>query len=203
MRLVAVYTLLLAFLAAPLRSEVAIGTNLTILLDFEKGPSQATLGEMNREIQNLLKKTGVRLDVRLRSEVPEHQDFEDVVLLRFRGTCKASHFVPLLDERGPFGWSHTSDGTILPFADVACDHVRRAVEEAIFGGQKAQRDLLFGRALGRVVAHELYHIIGGVHTHGKKGLAQAALSGRELVADRMTLEPEDARRMTEGFFSRR
>jgi hypothetical protein len=203
MRPVAFYTLLLCALAAPLRSEVAIGTNLTILLDFEKKPSGDTLGEMQREIRQLLAGTGVRLDLRMRSEVEANQDFEDVVLLRFRGSCRASDFAPLLDERGPFAWSHTSEGAILPFADVACDHVRRAVEEALFGGEKARRDVFLGRALGRVVAHELYHIIGGVHSHGKKGVAQSALSGRELIADRMILEPEDARRMAEGFRARR
>lgn len=203
MRLVAISTLLLCVLAAPARSEVAIGTNLTILLDFEKAPPVATFREMQQEIHQLLHRTGVRLDLRLRSEVTSDQDFEDVVLLRFRGSCRASSLAPLLDERGPFAWSHVSEGYILPFADVACDHVRRAVEEALFGGEKARRDELFGRALARVIAHELYHIIGGVHTHGKKGVAQAALSGRELIADRMTLEPEDARRMVEGFRSRR
>lgn len=203
MRPVAIHTLLLCALAAPVRSEVAIGTNLTLLLDFEKAPPANTIREMQREVQQLLHRTGVRLDLRLRSEVAEDQDYEEVVLLRFRGSCRASSLAPLLDERGPFAWSHTSEGLILPFADVACDNVRRAVEEALFGGEKARRDELFGRALGRIVAHELYHIIGGVHTHGKKGVAQAALSGRELIADRMTLEPEDARRMMEGFRARR
>jgi hypothetical protein len=203
MRPVAIHTLLLCALAAPVRSEVAIGTNLTLLLDFEKAPPANTIREMQREVQQLLHRTGVRLDLRLRSEVAADQDYEDVVLLRFRGSCRASSLAPLLDERGPFAWSHTIEGLILPFADVACDNVRRAVEEALFGGEKARRDELFGRALGRIVAHELYHIIGGVHTHGKKGVAQAALSGRELIADRMTLEPEDARRMVEGFRARR
>lgn len=203
MRPVAIHTLLLCALAAPVRSEVAIGTNLTLLVDFEKAPPANTIHEMWQEVRRLLHRTGVRLDLRLRSEVAPDQDFEEVVLLRFRGSCRASNLAPLLDERGPFAWSHTSEGLILPFADVACDNVRRAVEEALFGGEKARRDELFGRALGRVVAHELYHIIGGVHTHGKKGVAQAALSGRELIADRMTLEPEDARRMMEGFRARR
>jgi hypothetical protein len=203
MRRVAIHTLLLCALAAPMRSEVAIGTNLTILLDFEKAPPSATLREMRQEIRQLLGRTGVHLDLRLRSEVASDQDYEDVVLLRFRGTCRASGLAPLLDERGPFAWSHVSEGLILPFADVACDHVRRSVEEALFGGEKGRRDQLFGRALGRVIAHELYHIIGGVHAHGKKGVAQAALSGRELIAERMSLEPEDARRMMEGFRARR
>lgn len=200
---VAICTLLLCTLAAPMRSEVATGATLTLLLDFEKAPPLSTLREMQQELRQFLQSAGIRTDLRLRSEVPSDADFEDVVLLRFRGICQASALAPLLDERGPFAWSHVVEGSILPFAHVACDNVRRAVEEALFGGEKARRDELFGRALGRVVAHELYHIIAGVHSHGKKGIAQAALSGRELIAERMPLEPEDARRMMEGFWSRR
>jgi hypothetical protein len=202
MRPVAICTLLFCVFAAPLRSEIAIGTNLTVLLDFQTAPPANTFREMQREVGQLLKNTGVRLELMLRSDA-EERDFEEVVLLRFRGSCRMNNMAPFLDERGPYAWSHTLEGSILPFADVACDNIRRAVEESLFGGEKAQRDRLFGRALGRVIAHELYHIIGGIHSHGRKGVAQAALSGRELIAERMTLEPEDAQRMREGMLGRR
>ncbi len=195
MRLVAICTLLVCGLAAPSRGEIAIGTNLTILLDFETRPSEASVTAMNQEIRQLLGRTGVRLDLRLRSEVAAQEDFEEIVLMRFKGACQMSNMPPLIDERGPLAWSHTAEGEILPFGDVACDRIRRSVEDALFGGEKGRRDQLFGRALGRVVAHELYHIIGGVHTHGKKGVAQASLSGRELISDHLTFEPEDAARM--------
>ncbi len=177
------------------RAEIAIGTNLTVLLDFEGPRSDATVREMNREIDYLLRRTGVNLSMRLRSEIKPDEDFEDLVLLRFRGSCKMENMAPLMDERGPLAWSHSVEGAILPFGEVACEKIRRAVEGALWGGQKKQRDELFGRALGRVVAHELYHIIGGTHAHGKRGVAQPSMSGQELIADRMEIANEDVERM--------
>lgn len=177
------------------RAEIAIGTNLTVLFDFDGTYSSASVQEMQHEVDRLLQRTGVNLDLRLRSEAKQHEDFEDLVLVRFHGSCKMTNMAPLLDERGPLAWSHTVEGAILPFGEVSCDKIRRAVESALWGGQKAQKDQLFGRALGRVVAHELYHIIASTHKHGKKGIAQASLSPQELIADRLDIEPEDVQRI--------
>jgi hypothetical protein len=38
-----------------------------------------------------------------------------------------------------------------------------------------------GRALGRVVAHELVHILTRSGNHAREGVAQTALSGKELI----------------------
>lgn len=202
MRLVAIITLLFCAFAASSRAEIAIGTNLTVLLDFENRPHSKALDEMQSEVRGLLRRTGVRLDLRLRSETHPSADFEEVVLMRFQGTCKMGHMAPMIDERGPLAWSHSIEGEILPFGDVACDKIRRSVEDALYGGKKGQREKMFGRALGRVVAHELYHIIGSTHIHGKKGVAQAALSGRELIDDHMELEREDANRVLSRLHSK-
>jgi hypothetical protein len=56
-------------------------------------------------------------------------------------------------------------------------------------------DYLMGRALGRVVAHELVHILTGSRRHTKDGVAQAELSGRELIAGPMKLSPADVKRL--------
>jgi hypothetical protein len=181
--------------STPASAAIAIGTHLTVVLDFEQQHSRPAIREMQKEVESLLRNTGVRISLRMRAELTPHEDFEELVLVRFRGYCQMKNLAPLIDERGPLAWSHTVDGEILPFGEVACDKIRRAVEAALWGGQRARREELFGRALGRVVAHELYHIIGATHRHGKKGVAQAALSGQELIADQMVIENEDLARM--------
>jgi hypothetical protein len=65
----------------------------------------------------------------------------------------------------------------------------------MFGGDYAQGDELLGRALGRVVAHELVHILTGSHDHGREGVAQAALSGAQLITPRLSLSPSDLERL--------
>jgi len=40
---------------------------------------------------------------------------------------------------------------------------------------------MYGRALGRVVAHELYHIFAATETHGKDGVARSFHTRRDLT----------------------
>ena len=46
-----------------------------------------------------------------------------------------------------------------------------------------ERNRRYGRALGRVVAHELYHILANTTDHSRHGLAKALLTVSELVLD--------------------
>jgi len=71
----------------------------------------------------------------------------------------------------------------MPFADIRCDAVSSLVGQA--------DSLLFGRALGRVLAHELWHILGNTFAHGENGIAQRALSAEQLVSGRLALDPAD------------
>jgi hypothetical protein len=67
---------------------------------------------------------------------------------------------------------------------VRCDAVRDALaylrpEAGAFEKQKA-----LGQAMGRVVAHELYHVLANATAHAARGLAQAAESLEDLVSAR-------------------
>jgi len=44
-----------------------------------------------------------------------------------------------------------------------------------------QRNTALGRALGRVMAHELYHIVGETTAHQIRGVAKASLSVQDLI----------------------
>jgi hypothetical protein len=58
-------------------------------------------------------------------------------------------------------------------------------------------DLLFGRALGRVLAHELVHVLTGSEAHGREGVQRAALSGKDLISSALVLSPADLARLRE------
>jgi hypothetical protein len=175
------------------------GPSLTVILDFEDAPATQSLGEMRREVAAIMKRTGHSVEVRLRSETTTNEEFEDLVLVKLTGTCRMNGipYSAFIDERGPspLAWAHTVEGEILPFSTVACDKIRRTVGSALFGGQKAQGDQLLGRALGRVVAHELYHIVTKSGTHTKSGVFKESLSGAQLIADRLEFREQDTRRL--------
>ncbi len=172
--------------------------SLTVLLTVDGKASAVALNEMKSELNSIMKETGRHLDVRLRSQAAPNETFDDVVLVKLKGTCKMERFVPLMDERGPLAWTHSTDGTILPFAEVSCDRIANAVAGALWGGERKQANKLLGRAMGRVLAHELYHIIGKTHEHNADGsLAKEAISAKQLISDkRITFDMRDQNRLT-------
>jgi hypothetical protein len=55
--------------------------------------------------------------------------------------------------------------------------------------------MLVGRALGRVVAHELVHMLTKSGQHAHEGVQKAALSGRQLISASLPLSAMDIDRL--------
>jgi len=172
-----------AFILPALRADSL--PQLTVLLSVDGKASAVALKELKSELNDIMVDTGRKLDIRFRQEAAPSETFEDVVLVKLRGNCKIERFIPFLDERGPLAWTHATDGQILPFAEVACDRIASSVASVLWGAERKQADRFLGRALGRVLAHELYHILGKTHEHNQDGsLAKEAVSVKQLISDR-------------------
>ncbi|HEV8144792.1 MAG TPA: hypothetical protein VGP79_00350 [Bryobacteraceae bacterium] len=178
----------------PLAATTRPASDLTVVLDFQGARSERAMLEMQREVGTILKASGVQLEWRTRSEA-SRESFNDLVLVRFSGTCDLGIASQGLGKRGPLGSTYISDGNMLPFAEIACDRVGDAVRSAMSGGDFEMADVLLGRALGRVVAHELVHVLTGSCEHGLEGVHKAALSGRQLIANSLPLSAADASRL--------
>jgi hypothetical protein len=53
--------------------------------------------------------------------------------------------------------------------------------------------------MGRVVAHELYHMLASTTGHAAHGLARATQNFRELVTGTLGLRSQDARAIRNSF----
>lgn len=179
----------LALAASPVHS-----TALTIVLEFQGTHTDRSIEEMKRELETVMKGSGLTFDWRTRSQAND-ESFANLVVVRFKGKCVLEPVPYLYDERGPLAFTYSSDGEILPFSEVACDRVVTAARSAMSGGDFAHADLLLGRALGCVVAHELLHILSKSGEHGREGVAQPALSGLRLIAPEMHISPADLERI--------
>lgn len=187
---------ILVFTAVLGTAALAASSEVTVLLQFDvPAHHPETMAALENEVKEQLKPTGLKVELKRREEVDPQANFTDVVLVKFRGTCTMQHWAPLMDERGPWAWTHAVDGEVLPFSEVACDQVRRAVKQAMWGGERGQANTLYGRALGRVVAHELFHILAKTKHHGKDGLAKTALTPRQLIDDNLVLDEHDVDRI--------
>jgi hypothetical protein len=168
---------------------------MTIVLDFDGPHSEQTVAEMKREFAGIVKDATITVEWRTRQEA-QREALANLMVVRFKGKCVLDPVPYLYDERGPMAFSYSSDGVVQPFSEVACDKVTTAVRSAMFGGDYARADLLLGRALGRILAHEVVHMLSGSGEHGHEGVARQALSGNQLIAPELRLAPEDIERLS-------
>lgn len=158
---------------------------VTIILQFDSQHSERSVGEMKHELQSVMRSSGVELSWRRADELSASDSFPSVVVVTFHGSCEMKPLAPPLpSEPVALAYSHVSNGKVIPFADVECDRVRSSLvsEHTALG---PGGDLLFGRALGRVLAHELHHIINQTRAHTHQGVSRKSLSARDLIADRI------------------
>jgi hypothetical protein len=171
---------------------------VTLVLNFEGEQSATAVGVMKQEVAKILKGSVARVDFLIPDERGVIDEPGNLIVVKFRGNCRMKNsppLAPLYDERGPLAFTYTTDGDVMPFSEVECDRVTRSVWSVLWGGERSRADELLGRALGRVVAHELYHILGNRSQHGSDGVAKTALRGGQLIADRLELQPSDVEKM--------
>jgi hypothetical protein len=64
---------------------------------------------------------------------------------------------------------------------------------ALSAAPYTEQQELFGRSLGRVMAHELYHVLLRTRAHGRSGLARPAQTQAELLAVRSHFSDREER----------
>jgi hypothetical protein len=200
---VSICACLMGVLAMPLgaRIEQKSLSDLTVILDFKGPHSQTSIREMEREAGLVLKSSGVRLSWRILGEDPSGA-YRDLVVMTFRGSCQYDPAPPRYDESGPLALTRITDGEVLPFGEVDCVRVASSVRYAMSRGDFSRADQLVGRALGRVVAHELVHMLTKSVQHGTDGVEKASLSGKQLIEESLPLDPLDIGRLKQQLAAR-
>lgn len=171
-----------------------------VFMEFDSSPGAAAVAVMEKEVNALLKPSGVALDWRLTADNHGDQAFSKLVVLKFKGTCNAK----AAGDETPggdvaLGETQVSDGHVLPFTEVQCDQIRQALAYLRPGALPSERQSAMGVALGRVVAHELYHILAKTTSHAAAGLAKATQSLEELVSrDTLSFRDRDSEAIRRG-----
>jgi hypothetical protein len=179
--------------------------SLTVVMDFKGPHSASSIREMQHEAQGIIKDSGVHLDWRTVEEAVQHS-YVDLVVVHFRGTCIVERdpniYYDELGPSGPLAFTYVTDGEIQPFSEVSCDKVAASVRSAMLGDDFSKADVLMGRALGRVLAHELVHMLTKSEEHGREGVQKAALSGKQLISGPLPLSPTDMIRLRLNYSAR-
>jgi len=187
----------LLFAALPPAAGESPERSLAIIVNAAQPLPAPVMREMRFEMDRLLHAAGIPVDFRLRSEVRLGDQLDQLVLATFKGRCAVdpAPLAPANPVDPALAFTHVTDGQIQPFAVVLCDKVVAAIRPAMWGSDFRRADLLLGRALARVLAHEIFHILGKEHQHSSEGLFKHALSGRDLIAESLDFHPQDLQRL--------
>jgi hypothetical protein len=184
---------LLAILCAPV--PIVAASAVTLVLQFDQAYSARSLDVMEREVALIVSESGVKVDWKLLADVRSSDSFEFLVVVRFRGACNMEPAPPLGDERGYYGKTYVTDGSVLPFSEVECDKISSSIRPAMSRGQWRDRDSILGRALGRVLAHELFHMLAKTQHHAGEGVTKSALSPAQLISGKLSMVSTDLEKL--------
>lgn len=142
---------------------------------------------MRTELQRLLAPAGLDIVWKNFGERRTGEDFELIAVVSFEGLCSAAQPV-LLPVRASLADTSISEGRILPFFQIDCSRVIQML------GPHTE-PFVVGRALARVMAHEIYHIVARTADHHDSGVAKASFSVRDLTNPRFEFDPWSLARM--------
>jgi hypothetical protein len=170
--------------------QTSLSPSVGVYMDFDSAPGVASLETMKKEVNQLLQPSGISLNWRLTKENRGDEAFSGLVVIQFRGKCKAEGWWQPATGFGGTGADGSSvlastrvdDGKVTPYSEVQCDQVRRALSYLSPEAGQEERQSAFGRALARVVAHEIYHILARTTAHAAGGLAKASHSLEDLIS---------------------
>jgi len=179
----------------PGRSETRGATfaPITLYVQFQQAPPDEVLEAVRDEVEAIMTPIGLRFEWRDLAQAGGHEVSAELAVVSFKGRCDTAGLVLHSKFEGALGWTHVSDGQILPFTDVSCDRVRDFAQSGLLSYHVEERHEKYGRALGRVLAHELYHIFANTMRHGSGGVSKESYNVQDLLSDDFQFQNRESR----------
>jgi hypothetical protein len=186
----------LLLLACGILSAQAPSMRLLLVARFEKPlDSGSPIPEMERELNEILDPAGVKAEWFIDPALPESCENCRLVHIKFLGDCATPGNYFWKQPPGWLGRTITSDGEVIDFVEIDCNRVAAVIRPRIRYAERAQFSLFLGRALARVLAHELYHVLAKTRIHGKSALTRPYLRAVELLDEHAAFNQRDIGRM--------
>ena len=185
----------LTFVTGPVAFSEDAGLTGIPLLVYLNGPATrdaAFLPYMRQELESLMRSAGYSVAWRDRRAPRTGESAPDLAFIDLEGPC----VVPVRPMNGPapddnqpkLASTDVEDGAVLPFTKVDCAAMNRVIGQLVFQEAPSRRPLLYGRALGRVMAHELYHVLAQTRDHAGQGVGKPCFTAADLLSERFEFE---------------
>jgi hypothetical protein len=200
-----ILVVLVCFFGGMLRPGLAEPVNpphrkLVVYLMTAAGQPQSPADEMKREVEALMEGAGYSVSWRSPGDFGQDEGGAAVIVSEFQGVCEVPRPGTILapPEAGAIlASTAVSDGEVLPFIGVDCATVARLLAPAL-PNEAARRNFLYGRALGRVVAHELFHALTGTREHDQGGVAKHSFRASDILGEHFEFELAALKRFRES-----
>ena len=154
-------------------------------------PQSHTLDIMKSEAASLMQSAGYRVVWRDPHSKPD-TSAGNLVVVQLLGACgvPAGSSVsdgPVSDTR-TLAYTAVSDDVVLPFTTINCGALSRVVWPLLVQEPGARRDFLYGRAMARLLAHELYHVLANTRDHDRDGIAKSHFTFTDLLTEHFEFE---------------
>jgi hypothetical protein len=161
---------------------------LGLFVRFDSPPSPYFLKQMQQELAKVLPVFRLHW---LNNGDNNAGSYRRIVFVTFHGTCSTSPNKSPQQEAGPpaLGETQRVDGAILPFSDIDCDRLSSFIDTV--DAADTGRDSRLGMAGGRVLAHELYHVLLQTSSHTKTGIGKAVYSPAALLSRSLRFEQSE------------
>ena len=139
----------------------------------------------------------IKMEWHDRADFESKPTYSTVVILNFLGNCNPG--ADSSPSRTVDGWlarMRVFDGVVLPFGDVNCDLVRALMSSSSSSTRMSDKE--FGRALARVLAHELYHFVTQSTEHATQGLEKPSFSRTDLSVGGLRLDRGERDRLSKS-----
>lgn len=163
---------------------------LVVYLSADAIQSPRVIDSLKRELSRLMRTAGYELDLH-DSATESGGTASALLLVSLQGACSmpaGDPIPPPLENPVSLGATAIAEGHVLPFSFVNCGRLTRMLAPLLIAEPPMRRDLLYGRAAARVLAHEFYHVLLGERDHAADGLAKAIFSPTELIGEQFEFE---------------
>jgi hypothetical protein len=147
--------------------------------DFQVEPSPEVRQVIRDQLATVLTPQGIAVSWPSAPDGIADPPWNRIATIEFRGRCDAADLWRRPPHPWVFGQTHVVHGQVLPYADVQCDEIRASVAKELISEKPERRTFIFGRAVSRVVAHELYHILTKTTGHGPGGMTKRSFTARD------------------------
>ena len=178
----------LAFLALSASLALRAEAGVALYLDINQLEPLA-VQEMKTEFSSLTEPLGLRAEWRSLTARDRMGETGRLIVVRFLGACATTSEASSVESGQAVASVQEIDGRILPFSDVHCDALVSLIRPSLKDRTTYQQRALLGRALARILAHEVYHVVGQTHDHASEGIAKARLNATELTTRTAQLSP--------------